>query len=50
MTSRTREPAQEMERLGGKGLRVMVAATRDIDPAQFDPEGDLLSLMNRPAR
>ena len=37
--------AQEMERLGGKGLRVMVAATRDIDPAQFDPDGDLLSLM-----
>ena len=37
--------AQEMERLGGKGLRVMVAATRDIDPSQFDPEGDLLSLM-----
>ena len=41
--------AQEMERLGGKGLRVMVAATRDIDPAQFDPEGDLLSLMTGPA-
>ncbi len=37
--------AQEMERLGGKGLRVMVAAIRDIPPAQFDPEGDLLSLM-----
>ncbi len=35
----------EMERLGGKGLRIMVAATRDIDPSQFDPEGDLLSLM-----
>ena len=24
---------EEMERLGGEGLRVMVAATRDIDPA-----------------
>ena len=37
--------SQEMERLGGKGLRIMVAATRDIDPADFDPEGDLLSLV-----
>ncbi len=37
--------SQEMERLGGQGLRIMVAATRDIDPAGFDPDGDLLSLM-----
>jgi len=37
--------SQEMDRLGGKGLRIMVAATRDIDPAGFDPDGDLLSLM-----
>ncbi len=37
--------SQEMDRLGGKGLRIMVAATRDIDPADFDPDGDLLSLM-----
>ena len=36
---------EEMERLGGEGLRVMVAATRDIDPAEFDPEGDLLAQM-----
>jgi Ca2+-transporting ATPase len=36
---------QEMARLGGEGLRVMVAATRDIDPADFDPDGDLLSLV-----
>ncbi len=34
-----------MERLGGKGLRVMAAAMRDIDPADFDPDGDLLSLV-----
>ena len=34
-----------MERLGGKGLRVMAAAMRDLDPAGFDPEGDLLSLV-----
>ncbi len=37
--------AKQMERLGGQGLRVMVAATKDIDPADFDPDGDLLSLM-----
>jgi len=37
--------SQEMERLGGQGLRIMVAATRDIDPADFDPDGDLLSLI-----
>ena len=35
----------EMERLGGKGLRIMVAAMRDIEPADFDPNGDLLSLV-----
>ena len=34
---------QEMERLGEQGLRIMVAATRDIDPSDFDPDGDLLS-------
>ena len=37
--------SEEMERLGGKGLRIMVAATRDIDPADFNPDGDLLSLI-----
>ena len=37
--------SEEMDRLGGKGLRIMVAAMRDIDPADFDPNGDLLSLM-----
>jgi Ca2+-transporting ATPase len=35
----------EMDRLGAKGLRIMVAATRDLDPTSFDPHGDLLSLM-----
>ncbi|MBR7830874.1 HAD-IC family P-type ATPase [Actinospica sp. MGRD01-02] len=29
-------------RMGGLGERVMAAATRDLDPADFDPEGDLL--------
>ncbi len=31
------------ERLGRQGLRVMAVARRDLDPASFDPAGDLLS-------
>ncbi len=31
-----------MERMEGDGRRVMAAATRDLDPADFDPAGDLL--------
>ena len=31
-----------MERMEGQGRRVMAAATRDLDPAEFDPDGDLL--------
>ncbi|MGI6876690.1 cation-translocating P-type ATPase [Amycolatopsis sp. 3B14] len=31
-----------LERMEGQGMRVMAAATRDIDPARFDPHGDLL--------
>jgi P-type Ca2+ transporter type 2C len=31
-----------MERMEGDGRRVMAAATRDLDPAGFDPAGDLL--------
>ncbi len=30
------------ERLGKQGLRVMAVARRDLDPASFDPSGDLL--------
>jgi P-type Ca2+ transporter type 2C len=33
---------QHMERMEGEGRRVMAAATRDLDPAGFDPTGDLL--------
>ncbi|HEX6521565.1 MAG TPA: HAD-IC family P-type ATPase [Streptosporangiaceae bacterium] len=33
---------EEMERMEGEGQRVMAAATRDLDPAEFDPDGDLL--------
>src|SRR5215469_2631963 len=32
----------QMERMEGEGRRVMAAATRDLDPAGFDPAGDLL--------
>jgi P-type Ca2+ transporter type 2C len=33
---------EHMERMEGEGQRVMAAATRDLDPADFDPDGDLL--------
>jgi Ca2+-transporting ATPase len=33
----------QTERMGGEGLRVMAAAFRDLDPAEFDPDGDLLA-------
>ncbi|WP_037568983.1 cation-translocating P-type ATPase [Phaeacidiphilus oryzae] len=36
---------QHVERMGGEGLRVMAAARRDLDPAEFDPEGDLLGYL-----
>ncbi|MER5493475.1 HAD-IC family P-type ATPase [Streptomyces sp. NPDC002490] len=34
---------REIRRMGAEGHRVMAAATRDLDPADFDPEGDLLA-------
>jgi P-type Ca2+ transporter type 2C len=33
---------EQMERMEGEGMRVMAAATRDLDPSGFDPHGDLL--------
>jgi Ca2+-transporting ATPase len=33
----------ENERLGGQGLRVMATARKDLDPATFDAQGDLLA-------
>jgi Ca2+-transporting ATPase len=33
---------QHMERMEGGGLRVMAAAVKDLDPASFRPDGDLL--------
>ncbi|HEY6398601.1 MAG TPA: HAD-IC family P-type ATPase, partial [Solirubrobacteraceae bacterium] len=34
---------QNVSRMGGEGLRVMAAAYRDLEPASFDPLGDLLT-------
>jgi Ca2+-transporting ATPase len=34
---------EQMERMEGEGRRVMAAAQRDLDPAAFDPAGDLLA-------
>ena len=36
---------QHVQRMGEAGLRVMAGAFRDLDPAGFDPSGDLLSLV-----
>ncbi|MHB9863865.1 cation-translocating P-type ATPase [Streptomyces sp. YIM S03343] len=35
----------ETDRMGREGHRVMAAAVRDLDPAGFDPDGDLLALV-----
>jgi Ca2+-transporting ATPase len=41
--SELREQHQaHLERMEGDGRRVMAAATRDLDPAEFDVDGDLL--------
>ena len=37
---------QHVKRMGEAGLRVMAGAYRDLDPAGFDPEGDLLALVD----
>jgi Ca2+-transporting ATPase len=34
------------EQLASKGMRVMIVAGRDLDPATFDPEADLLQEVN----
>src|SRR5207302_3557460 len=36
----------ENERLGEQGLRVMATARRDFDPASFDPNANLLALVD----
>jgi Ca2+-transporting ATPase len=35
-----------VQRMGEAGLRVMAAGFRDLDPASFDPDGDLLSYVD----
>ncbi|WP_113705173.1 cation-translocating P-type ATPase [Nonomuraea lactucae] len=42
-TELRRRAQQQTERMGGEGRRVMAAATRDLDPSGFDPDGDLLA-------
>ncbi|WP_406186747.1 cation-translocating P-type ATPase [Streptomyces sp. NBC_01006] len=37
-----RRAEEQSERMGGEGRRVMAAASRDLDPDRFDPDGDLL--------
>ena len=38
----------ENERLGEQGLRVLATARKDFDPATFDPNADLLPLVDGP--
>jgi Ca2+-transporting ATPase len=38
---------QHMERMEREGRRVMAAATRDLDPATFDADGDLLGYVEQ---
>ncbi|MGW3322141.1 cation-translocating P-type ATPase [Streptomyces virginiae] len=38
-----RRAEEQSERMGGEGRRVMAAAMRDLDPDDFDPDGDLLA-------
>ncbi|MFJ3513976.1 cation-translocating P-type ATPase [Streptomyces sp. NPDC090131] len=38
-----RRAESQSERMGSEGRRVMAAATRDLDPDEFDPDGDLLA-------
>src|SRR5215469_774050 len=40
------ELVEDNERLGKQGLRVMAIARKDLDPATFDPSGDLLPLVS----
>jgi Cation transport ATPase len=36
---------QHVQRMGEAGLRVMAGAFRDLEAASFDPDGDLLALV-----
>ena len=39
--------AAENDRMAGEGLRVLAVARRDFDPATFDPQADLLALVEQ---
>ena len=41
----SRRAQQQVQRMGEAGLRVMAGAYRDLDAASFDPQGDLLALV-----
>ncbi|MEV6207400.1 cation-translocating P-type ATPase [Kitasatospora sp. NPDC051914] len=41
-----RRAQEATERMGAEGRRVMAAAVKDLDPAGFDPDGDLLALVD----
>lgn len=45
--SARRRADAEMVRMEGQGQRVMAAAQRDLDPAAFDPTGDLLGYVTQ---
>ncbi|MEW2570672.1 HAD-IC family P-type ATPase [Streptomyces sp. NPDC047070] len=42
-----RRAQEELERMGRAGRRVMAAAARDLDPAEFHADGDLLAYVTR---
>ena len=41
-----KQGAAQVQRLEGQGLRVMAAAFKDIEPASFDADGDLLAYVS----
>ncbi len=41
-----KQGAAQVQRLEGQGLRVMAAAVKDIEPASFDADGDLLAYVS----
>ncbi|MFN8158905.1 MAG: HAD-IC family P-type ATPase [Candidatus Nanopelagicales bacterium] len=41
-----RKADEHVVRMEGEGLRVMAAGRKDLDPAGFDPSGDLLSCLD----
>ena len=46
-TSLKKKAEDAVTRMEGEGHRVMAAAVRDLDPASFDAQGDLLSYVTQ---